>query len=419
MTLARSLGITLAIGVLCAAAVATFKAVLRLLETAIHGWVAPSWGEVGVHPILVAPVIGGLVVGLLRQFTRMSPTQQSSITQAIHGYQQDADQVKPRETPLDATAAVISVASGAALGSTDPAVGVGSTIGKVLGMRAARDGSAPSLWIAVGAAAGLSAALHIPIAATLFAVEVLKVRTTSRLLLVAIAATTSFALVRMVDDVVDPEPRVPAYPLFTFRDILLGIAIGIIAGLLSALAIKATYGLKHLYENSATPVWIRPMSGGVFLLGAGIISSGLLGIGYPTLEKVAAGTFTDISQLFGFAIGKTILMAISFASGLVGGFFAPSLFIGASLGSGIAHVAQDFWRTNAIPEAFSAVGMAAVLAGVVRAPLTAAVLLVEVSDSVRLLPGVLAGALVAAAVSRWIEKGSIYTYEMVRQADGQ
>lgn len=413
MNLPRSIAVAAGIGIACAAGVATFKAMLRLLEAAVHGWVAPSWGEVGLHPVLIAPVIGGLVVGLLLHLTGMPEEPESSITQTIKAVDRGEQEFAANETPVQAPAALISLTTGAALGPSDPAVGLGATLGKVIGSRG-EDTELRKLAVGIGAAAGLSAAFHAPLAAILFAYEVLRIRVPLKLVPVAVAAAISFFLIRFVDDVVEPTPFIAAYSLLSAPELLIAIAIGMSAGVLSALTIRLTHFLKKRITQSGLPRWLRPAMCGVVLVAAGLISSGLLGIGYPTLEKVVSGTFRDISQLAGFAVGKSMLMALSFASGFVGGFFAPSLFVGASLGAvtgrGFETIAPSL---NISANALGVVGMAAMLGGMVRAPLTAAILLVEMSNGLKLLPAVLLGAVFATLTSRVLERGSIYTYDLV------
>jgi chloride channel protein, CIC family len=142
----------------------------------------------------------------------------------------------------------------------------------------------------------------------------------------------------------------------------------------------------------------------------------VLGIGYGTIQEVVDGDSFSVALLAALLVGKLALMAVSFGSGFLGGFFAPSFFAGAMLGSllglGFAALAP------VDPATFVVAGMAALLAGVVHAPLTAVLLVAAVSDNYAALPLLLLAALLAYGVSRRLVGASAYTYAIVNPPAG-
>ena len=400
-----------AVGLAAAAGVWLFKRAIDAAEWLSHGWAAESWSAAPPLLVFLAPVAGGLLVGVILHLRRIPEEPGHGVSEVIEAVTLGVHEFPERPTPTKAAVAALSLGSGAALGPEDPAVEIGGSLGEAIGRKTGLDHDSVQSLVAAGAAGGIAAAFLAPLAAVAFAVEVFSLRLLSRTVAaVALAAVAAFLLTRWI--VPATEPAVPAPPVHGVGEVALCAVLGAAAGAVSALLIVAMYRVEHAVVRwSAAPRWAKPALGGVVLGAAGVALPELLGIGYGTIDEILSGTRTAVAMLLLLAAGKLALMVVSFGSGFLGGFFAPSLFIGAALGAAFGTGARTlFAGIEAEPAAFAAAGMAAMLAGSVRAPFAAVLLVVALGAGWGMLPHLLAAALASFGVSRALEKHSLYTY---------
>ena len=404
----------LIIGITTALGIWLLKHAIKIAEWLAVGWVAPNWGEVGQSWVLIVPVIGGLIVGWILHLGNVPDEPKSSFTELLEDVVHDKQTFPAELTRARVPAAIVSLGSGAALGPTDAAGGIGATVAAFVSRRFSMSEDERRLLLIVGATAGISAAFKAPIAAVIFAIEVFRVKPVSRdAVLAMIASASAFLLTRFI--YVREEPDIAAYPLLGLQDLLLCVGLGVLAAIASIAMIRGTHTIKDGFTNLAVSRWLKPAIGGVALMLVGLVSTRALGVGYATLEGIASGSIADLSQVAGLAGAKALLMAVSFASGLAGGFFAPALFTGAALGSAYAHsVDSVFGSLQIVPHNFALPGMAAVLAATASAPLAATMLLVEMTNGLAVLPAALITSMTAVVVARLAEKDSIYTYSITR-----
>jgi chloride channel protein, CIC family len=406
------------LGAVSAVAIWLFKRMIEAAEWLAHGWLADSWSDVGLPWILIMPVVGGLVVGILLHLASVPEEPGHGVAEVIEAVKLDTDEFPERSTPVKATAAALSLGSGAALGPEDPAVEIGGSLGHFLARKWGLPHASIQTMVAAGAAGGLTAAFHAPLVAIVFAVEVFALRLVGRATaLVAVAAATSFLLMRLISPEV--RPVVPAMAPRTGWELALCIGLGLVAGVMAAGQVRLMYTVEHaIFRWRAVPRWVKPALGGLVLGCAGLAFPQLLGIGYDALEGILAGDLPVWGMLIALAVGKAILMAVSFGSGFLGGFFAPSLFIGAATGAAFGIGAHALWPGLDIsPVTFAAVGMAAFLAGAVRAPFAAVLLIPALSGSYLLVPLLIVATQAAYWSSRALERHSLYTYGIVHPAD--
>ena len=361
-------------------------------------WLA-SW------PVVLMPVLGGLGVGLLRLWSRdLGPGLPSLMAMA-----DGAVQAKPKLPFQRLLGASLSLGSGASLGPEGPSVESGGNIGLWLGMRGGLPPESQKALVAAGVAAGLAAGFKAPIAGVFFAFEgsysTIHGRPSIRAVLVAAVAS---ALVTQLCLGSDPIFRLPAYEVRSPLELPLYLGLGLLASgvslaLLRLLAAGRSPRVQRLLGR--LPSWSLPALGG---LAIGLMALGfpqVLVVGYDTIEALlGSGGGIALFTLVGLLLVKLLATALSSATGFVGGGFAPSLFAGAVLGNVYGQLLGDsgFGLPVAEPPAYAMVGMAAVLAGSARAPLTALLLLFELTRDIRIvLPLMAAAGLSAALVERW------------------
>ena len=164
------------------------------------------------------------------------------------------------------------------------------------------------------------------------------------------------------------------------------------------------------------PDWLKPAAAGLAVGIVGIFLPQVFGVGYPTIDAIFAGEQMGVPLLIVLLFAKLVLTAICIGGGFPGGVFAPSLFLGATLGAAYGTVAQQLWPGLGIaPAAYAMVGMGAVLAASVHVPLTAILLLFEMTQDYRIILPLMAAVIVGLVVSRALRRDSVYTLGMARQ----
>nr|WP_254939003.1 chloride channel protein [Cyanobium sp. Morenito 9A2] len=356
-------------------------------------------------PVVVVPMIGGLAVGLLRQVSgNLGPSLPSLMAMA-----DGAVKAAPRLPLLRLVAASLSLGSGASLGPEGPSVESGGNLGLWVGLKGALSPQSQKALVAAGVAAGLAAGFKAPIAGVFFAFEgsysSIPGRPSLRAVLVAAIASTLVTQLALGDD---PIFRLPAYEVRSLLELPLYLGLGVVASLVSwALMGLLAAGRSEKVQRllSRLPSWLLTTLGG---LGVGLMALGfpqVLGVGYDTIEALLGNQGgIALTTLLALLAVKLLATGLSNATGFVGGGFAPSLFLGAVLGNCYGQILGDsglHWPV-AEPPAYAMVGMAAVLAGSARAPLTALLLLFELTRDIRIvLPLMAAAGLSALLVERW------------------
>ena len=363
----------------------------------------PDW--LALWPVVVVPTLGGLAVGLLRRFGgNLGPGLPSLMAMA-----DGALAGRPRLPLLRLVAASLSLGSGASLGPEGPSVESGGNLGLWVAQEGRLSPESRKALVAAGVAAGLAAGFKAPIAGVFFAFEgsfsSVPGRPNLRAVLVAAVASALITQLCLGDA---PILRLPAYEVRSPWELPLYLGLGVLASLMS-LALVRLLGLGRDPRLQAVldrlPPGLPTAAGGAVVGAMALAFPQVLGVGYDTIEALL-GRDGGIPLLTLLALIGVKLLAttISNASGFVGGGFAPSLFLGAVLGNAYGQLLGEggLQLPVAEPPAYAMVGMAAVLAGSARAPLTALLLLFELTRDIRIvLPLMAAAGLSAALVERW------------------
>jgi H+/Cl- antiporter ClcA/CBS domain-containing protein len=389
-------------------AIALFRYLTRSIEDlsfeSLMGVISP----LGPWTLALVPAVGGLLVGLLRWWLPeffgqgWSSLLSDSRDQAI----------SPLRPVLKLVGAALSLGTGASLGPEGPSVEIGANIGVLLGQGFQVAKERYRLLLGAGAAAGLAAGFNAPIAGVFFALEVVLGQsfTTQGASLILLSAVVSSLIARAVFGV-QAEFDLPTYQVLSNWEWLCYLGLGILASGVSLAYTQAIRLSQQMFQGEIPAVaWVgrippllKPAVGGLIV---GLIALGvpqILGVGYSTLEVILKGGAFPLSVLLIMLPVKLLATALSLGSGLVGGIFAPAMFLGACLGAIYGQVLNTFLPTAiadviASPAAYAMVGMAAVLGSSARAPLTAILLLFELTRNyVIILP-----LMAAVGVSVWI-----------------
>jgi chloride channel protein, CIC family len=409
-------------GVLASLAVAGFKVVVGGMEWLAFGWSGEEWGAAPALVVLLVPALGGLVVGIALHWTGIPEEPDHGVTEVIRAATMDLEEFPHRQVPLKASLAALSLGSGASLGPEDPAVEIGGGIGEWIGRRWGLPHDSVRALVAAGAGGGMSALLYTPLAGILFSIEVFAVRVRSRVtVLIVTSAVLAYLGMRLLipQPPLDLQSGLPPLEPLPVRALPFALGTGVLAGLLSVIQVRLSYGLrKGFVDHAQMPRWAKPAFGGLLLGVAGLFLPQLLGIGYGTIESIAGGTTLTPGLLVALLAGKMLLMGLSFGSGLLGGFFAPAFFIGTTLGALLAATTGGWLAPGVEHGSLALLGMAAALAGMVHAPLTAAAAVMGLSGAWGLLPFLLVACLVSHWTARRLLRGSLYTYEVSPSGSG-
>jgi len=363
----------------------------------------PDW--LRLWPVVVVPTLGGYAMGLLRRYGGSLGPGLPSLMAMADGAMRAAPKL-PLQRLLGAS---LSLGSGASLGPEGPSVESGGNIGLWVALRARLTPESQKTLVAAGAAAGLAAGFKAPIAGVFFAFEgnfrAIPGRPSLRAVLVAAVASTLVTQLLLGDQ---PILRLPAYEVRSPLELPLYLGLGVVAslmswGLVSLLALGRSAAMQNLIRQ--LPPGFATAFGGMAVGLLALVFPQVLGVGYDTIEALLSrdGGLPLLTLLM-LLVVKLLATGLSNATGFVGGGFAPALFLGAVLGNCYGQFLGDsgLHLPVAEPPAYAMVGMAAVLAGSARSPLTAMLLLFELTRDIRIvLPLMAAAGLSAALVERW------------------
>ena len=348
--------------------------------------IASVWGG---WTVALIPILGGLIVGGIKWFFP------HVLGQNFHSLISNTreQKVSPWRPVIKMLAASVSLGTGASLGPESPSVEIGSVIGILLGQLFQVSKDRIRLLLGAGAAAGLAAGFNAPIAGVFFALEVVlgTAFTTPAAGLILLSAFVSATIARAFSGV-HPAFELPGFEVIGNWEWLFYLALGLLAGVVAYIYTRAIELAQACFRGEvagwhwlgALPTWVKPVVGGTILGVTALKLPQVLGVDYGTVEQILAGGKFSVSLLCMLLVAKIIMTAVSLGSGFVGGVFAPAMFLGACLGSIYGNfIGATFSSNLAISPApaYAIVGMAAVLAGSVKAPLTAIALLFELTQN--------------------------------------
>jgi len=310
-----------------------------------------------------------------------------------------------------------TLASGIPLGREGPSVQVGAGIGSVLGRALGLSPEKVKALIPVGAAAAIAAAFNTPMAAVLFSLEEVMGDMNAPILgSVVLASATSWAMLRLLLGN-NPLFQVPQYTLVHPLELGIYALLGIAGGFLSVAFTKMLLGMrKYFLHLPRKTQWWHPVVGGVTVGLMGWFVPQVLGVGYAYVGNALNGSMA-LKLLLLLVVLKLVGVTVSYASGNAGGIFGPALFLGAMLGGAVGTVAHHLLPGyTATPGAYALVGMGALFAGIVRAPMTSVLMIFEMTRDYAVIVPLMIANLTSLFISRRFQKQPIY--EALAHQDG-
>lgn len=302
-----------------------------------------------------------------------------------------------------------TLACGIPLGREGPSVQVGAGIASVLGRLLGLRPEKVKALLPVGGAAAIAAAFNTPIAAVLFSLEEIVGDLHAPVLgSVVLASATSWMVLRLLLGN-HPLFTVPQYQLVHPLEFAVYAVLGIAGGLVSVAFSKLLLGMRQRFLRlPVKTAWFQPLAGGLLVGLMGWFVPQVLGVGYGYVGDALNGNMA-LKLMLWLVVLKLLAVTLSYAAGNAGGIFGPSLFIGAMLGGGVGTFAHRFFPAHtATPGAYALVGMGAVFAGIVRAPMTSVLMIFEMTQDYAVIVPLMIANLVSLFIASRLQRKPIY-----------
>lgn len=378
------------------------------VEGFLSGVIAsPPWRR------FLIPVLGGALVTLVTLLIGQ-PLRGHGTAGIIESIWVKSGRLSLPRALLRGLVSIIAVALGAPLGREGALLQTGAASGSFLGHWLRLGPGQARLLVACGAAAGVASAYNVPIGAALFGLEVLLGSFALELFGPIVVACVVATLVSRILIADHPSYVIPHYVMHP-RELLLAMLLGVLLGGASALYVRGINVLSDRLDRLPRKLTPFLPLGAMTLVGlAAVWLPHLLGNGYDAVNAALLGKLSLVLLLV-LPLAKLLATSLCSGAGVPGGLFTPSLFYGALLGGAFGHVMQYVWPGGAPSGAYALLGMGAVLAGTTHAPVSAVLIIFELTGDYGLILPLMLGAVLAAVISRRLEPESLYTSVLNRR----
>ncbi len=422
------IGTALIVGIGTGLAAIIFNYLIQGVEWVGFDWlprVTPAWGAAYV---VIVPALGGLLVGPMIYFFARE-AKGHGVPEVMEAVALRGGRIRPIVAVIKSIASSISIGTGGSAGREGPIVQVGSALGSTLGQKLNLSDDRVRNLVACGAAGGIAATFNAPIAGVIFAVEIilgeLSIRSLSS---VVVSSVTASVIWRSAFGDV-PAFHIPLeYGINSLWEYAFYPVLGILAALAGAAFVITLYWTEDFFDNlKAIPEWFKASIGGALLGLTALAYPFITGIHWDKVPHIYSSGHDVIESalsnhsLLWFAIVmiflKIIATSLTLGSGGSGGVFAPALFTGAMVGTAYAILLNMlFPGVPAPPSAYALVGMGAVFAASAHAPLTAVLIIFEMTGDYHIMLPLMLTVVIATLVAQSLLKGeSIYTLKLTRR----
>lgn len=415
-----------------------FIHLIHVIQRTSYNTVQFLFPHLGVWSYVFVPIGGALLAGpLIAWFAQEAKGH--GVPEVMQALVQRGGKIRPRVAITKIVTAALCIGTGGSAGREGPIVQVGSTLGSSIGQILHLSDDRIKNLVACGAAAGIAATFNAPIAGVAFAIEVLMCGLQVGMFGNVVIAAVSASIVSQMFLGDQPAFTVPFYSMESPVTILFYLLLGLAAAFVGVFFIRMLSYFEDLFDNWKFPAALKPAVGALCLGLLGFLYLYLPGVSFsnitefqlemPLIENIPhmyGSGFTFIEQALHGEINFWILallivlkpLATSFTlgSGNSGGVFAPSLFLGAMLG-GAMGILFHAWMPELAgpPGAYALVGMAAVFSACARAPLTAMLIVFEMSNDYALILPLMLTAVTASYLAHYLHPESIYTIKLAKR----
>ena len=365
--------------------------------------------------VLLAPVVAGLMYGPLVHFFARE-ARGHGVPEVMYAVARRGGRIAPQVAAVKALASALCIGGGGSVGREGPIVQIGSALGSTAGRIARINEPRMRVLVACGAAGGIAATFNAPLAGVFFAMElILRDFAAQSFGMVVLSSVTASVIGRAAFGN-NAFLHLPAFTVQHLSQYLFFAVLGVFAGVVGVGFTRVLYLIEDACDWAwRGPEWLRPAVGGLALGGLLLVLPEMYGVGYPVLENGIATKYA-IGFVLVLLIGKIMATSLTIGIGGSGGVFAPSLFIGAMLGSAYGQSLHHLAPGVAGPAgAYSLIAMGAVFAGAARAPITAVVIMFELTGEYTIILPLMTAIVVATGVSHLLSADTIYTLKLRRR----
>lgn len=384
-------------------------------ETALAGWLTSLFAHMlGPWGLILTVGLGGAAAAWFT--VRFAPEARGhGVPEVMAAVALRGGVMRPRVIVIKALASATTIGFGGAAGREGPIVQIGCAIGSVLGQLARAPAPIVRTLVACGAAAGISATFNAPIGGVFFASEVIMGDFAPRSFSVIVVSSVVAAVIGRAVLGNHPSFDARAFTLVSPRELWLYALLGVLCALWAAGFVKLLYGCEDAVDRIKLPAALKGFAGFGVVGAIGVFVPQILGVGYAAMQHVLDG-HVGFFRAFGLAALKPLATSLTLAAGGSGGVFAPSLYTGAMLGDAfgrVAHVAFPAW--TATPAAYGLVAMAAFFAAAAEAPITAIVIVFEMSSDYTIILPLMIATVIATILGRRLLGSTVYELKLVRR----
>ncbi|HEY4175782.1 MAG TPA: chloride channel protein [Kofleriaceae bacterium] len=417
----RLFGLTVAIGGACGLVAVAFHLTIHWMETHTieRALDMDTWQMIPIA--LGITIAGALVSGVI--LVRFPGARGSGIPQIKIAYVATSMKLRARDSIAKFFIGALQIGTGSSLGREGPTAQICAGVAKAMGRLAGVSARNVQLLLPVGVAAGIAAAFNAPIAAVTFTIEEVVGSLDQTLLSGVIVAAAFAAIVERSILGENPVLSIPSgFGLDHPSSLIVYVALGVVAAFVSIAFTDGLLILRLKFRASRIPLWMQPAVGAC-VTGAIAVAivmwhhvDGITGGGYPALIDSLHGEL-GLETLAVLCVCKLIATVFSYSSGGAGGIFAPSLVMGAMLGGAFGYIDVHMFGHGANEMgAFALVGMGAVFAGVIRAPITSVMIILEMTGGYGLTLPLMITNMMAYGIARHFRPHQIYEALMAQDA---
>ncbi len=381
-----------------------------------------SWGVA----VIAVPVVGAMVVAYLVK-TFAPEAKGHGVPEVIDAINFNRGFIRPKVALIKTLASSLSIGSGGSVGREGPIIQIGATFGSVMAQWMHLPLWQRNTLIAAGAGSGIAATFNTPIGGVLFAVEIMMVEISARTLVPVMIATATASYIGFLyfgdaASFIIP-PLTLEIPTHLSALNFLGYALlGLIIGVMAVAYTRSIYLFEDWFERLSDNYYIRHALGmllvgiTMYLMMRTLGHYYIQGVGYATIQDILDGRLNDVWVLFLLAAVKLLAVSLTLGSGASGGVFSPGLFMGATLGAGLALAGNHLYPALAASPVDSAViGMACMIGASTGAAVTAVVMTLEMTHDYNVVIPLIVAVSLAYAIRRHLLVESIYTLKLTRR----
>jgi CIC family chloride channel protein len=397
-----SLALTVVVGIIAGLAAVLFALAISGTQHLLFGATPPVWRLIAV-PALVSVLTGILLV-------RVFPgVRGSGVPQTKAAYHLNSGVINPMVPIGKFVTGILCIGSGHSIGREGPSVQIGAGIASWAGQWLRLPDAHIRTLVPVGASAALAAAFNTPVAAVLFTLEEIIGDLNAPLL--GSAVLSSVTAVIVARSILGNEPlfHVPEYELLHSAELLAYVVLGVIAGAASVAFSKGMLRARQTFLDlpPATRMW-QPAMGGLAIGLLLVFVPEVAGVGYAYVDQALNGGLLLQTMLL-LCVVKMVATIISYSSGNAGGVFAPTLYFGAMLGGAVGLIAREvFPFPVGEPGAYALVGMGALFAGIIRAPMTSVFMIFEITQDYAIIVPLMVANMLSLGISRRYQRVPLY-----------